>query len=332
MKINIGSEYFETAKHQAHVLRNTIIEHCFLVSFEELHTKAAFLNTWAECLGYENWGEFQAITKNAHKDNPCNTIITPNSIRNLAKLLCLKSYVNEAEIENFESALFLSTLEHERRLFCDADIQTYTHEVGTEANPILFELGPDKHQRQLVNLLFNHHIGTIDFAEIEKDLLKHAKAERAKHPHTPKGQFTGLGLDIYHKSGTKASSVVAAALKSNWVEQYVSFNWNEPKTMCRLSQRAIDWLFGYLTDDYSPEWLAWNRSVDKAYAQSSSERRLENIFSRIKAYSYNHSPESVVADHTESYITDSPHDFENGEYLIWLYPKSKKTYHSTSMA
>lgn len=296
MKVVIGAGHFDHAKQQAHDLREQLINQSVFSSLESIHTKSSFLNTWAETLGYDDWGDFQAQSKHAHKDNTGNIIISPDTIEYLAKKLCEKSYFQSGDVGLFEDALFLSTVNHEKVLFHEDDVKFYSKSLGDPDFPITLELGPPNYQSHLVDYLFNTHSMTIDITQIEKEFLQYAKNKRKEKQLTKKADITFVELDIYPNSGKKACDIVAEALKEEWIESFVSYDYHEVKTLYRLSPRAINWLYGSWSSDYGKDWLKWNKAIDKLLLKSSDEKRIEPKFLRLKAYIKDKKPEEYIQD------------------------------------
>lgn len=315
MRIIVGANHLDAAKQQAHKLRDNLFSRTIYSSLDTLHTKASFLNIWATCLGYNDWGDFQATTKFGHKNSSSNTIITPDTIDYLASKLCQKSYCHDSQLQYFKDALILSTQEEELQLFHPEDIEWYKKKQGNEAYPLVLELGPQKHTKHLINLLLNDYNGFFETRILHKELLKYAKTKRDEQKGLSKQEIKHAYLDIYPKSGENAENVIEEALKKDWIEEYTNYNRAEQKQMYRLSQRSIDWLFLSLTEDYSPEWLKWNKIVDQIYSDSKDEKALEGYFTRIKAFSKGQSPQEFTDFYIQRINRDSKWDRENGGRL-----------------
>jgi hypothetical protein len=311
MKIVIGPDHFEHAKKQAHQLRDKLISESVFDSLKSLHTKASFLNTWASILGYNGWGDFQAQTKFAHKDSSNNVIISPETIEELAKELCKKSYFQEDDVGLFEDTLFLCSYEHEKNLFHEDDAKFYSKIIGSKDFPITLELGPSDHQVHLVDYLFNTHSMTVDSKHLDKELLKYAKDKRKEIKNASKDDFVHMNLDIYPKSGTNTFEVISNGIKEKWIETYIDYSGNEPKEIYRLSSRAINWMFVMWTEDYGEEWLSWNRAIDTLISQSSYENLMGNKFSRVKSYINDESPEKFYETFCHIPNVNSDRSWEN---------------------
>lgn len=296
MKVVIGADYLEQAKQQAHNLREQLINQSVFNSLESIHTKSSFLNTWADTLGYDDWGDFQAQTKHAHKNNTGNIIISPDTIEYLAKKLCEKSYFQIGDVGLFEDALFLSTVKHETVLFHEDDVKFYSKSLGDPDFPIILELGPANYQSHLVNYLFNTHSMIVDITRIEKEFLQYAKDQRKEQQLTKKSDVTLSELDIYPNSGKRASDIIAETLNDEWIESFVNYDYHEVKTFYRLSSKAIAWLYGTWSEDYGEEWLKWNKRIDQLLSKSSDEKRIEPKFLRLKAYIKDKKPETYIQD------------------------------------
>jgi hypothetical protein len=296
MKVVIGADHFDQAKQQAHELREQLINQSVFNSLESIHTKSAFLNTWADTLGYDDWGDFQAQTKHAHKDNTGNIIISPDTIEYLAKKLCEKSYFQSGDVGLFEDALFLSAVDHEKALFHEDDVKFYSKSLGDPDFPITLELGPPNYQSHLVEYLFNTHSMVIGVTSIEKEFLQYAKDKRKERGLTKKSDISFSELDIYPNSGKKANNIITEALKEEWIESFISYDWREVKEFYRLSTRAINWLYGSWSEDYGDEWLQWNKRIDQLLSKSSDEKRIEPKFLRLKGYIKEKKPEDYIQD------------------------------------
>ena len=316
MKVVIGASHFDQAKQQAHVLREQLINQSVFNSLESIHTKSSFLNTWADTLGYNDWGDFQAQTKHAHKDNTGNIIISPDTIEHLAKKLCEKSYFQTGDVGLFEDALFLSAVDHEKALFHEDDVKFYSKSLGDPDFPITLELGPPGYQSHLVEYLFNTHSMIIGITNIEKEFLQYAKDKRKELKLTSKADIVFSELDIYPKSGKKACEIIAEALKEEWIESFVSYDWHEVKEIYRLSTRAINWLYGSWSEDYGDDWLKWNKRIDQLLSKSSDEKRIEPKFLRLKGY--------IKDKKTEDYIKDIIHISDTDTTRTWVNDSRRK--------
>lgn len=306
MRIVIGVEHLSVAKQQAHQLRDRL-NNIEFGELEKLHTKSSFLNTWAMILGYDNWGDFSAKTKYAHKNSNGRNIITPDTINYLAKKLCQVSYFPESYEKHFESALFMVAEDHEKALF-HPEYRGFYSKLANDEIPIIIELGPSTHVMKLIDYLFGTVGMSVKADWAEKELLDYAKTRRKSLGLTTRKDIEKHGLNIYPNSSVKASDVVSQALEGGWIDSFVSYYWVEPKSILKLSTKAMDWLFEEMTGPCFEEWLAWNREVDELFLNNSYEVRVEKRFSRLKSFAEKKSPEGYVSDltfHPESDVARS---------------------------
>lgn len=323
MKVVIGADHFDQAKQQAHELREQLINQSVFNSLESIHTKSSFLNTWADTLGYDDWGDFQAQTKHAHKDNTGNIIISPDTIEYLAKKLCEKSYFQSGDVGLFEDALFLSTVKHEKALFHEDDVKFYSKSLGDPDFPIMLELGPDNYQSHLVDYLFNEYRMVVQSKKIESEFLQYTKGKRKELGLKSKADINSSSLDVYPKSGEKARDIIDKATKDKWIESFKDYNYREVRTCYRLSTRSINWIYSRYTEDYGDDWLKWNKAVDNLLDRSSDEKRMEPKFFRLKSYIQNESPLEYAQDIIHIPNTDPTRTWDNDSRRMKLVERIK---------
>jgi len=296
MKISIGAHHFENAKSQAYSIREKLLATSAFNSLESIYTKSSFLNTWAYCLGYRDWGEFQAITKKANRDCKLSLVITPENIENLARQLMEKSYFHTSELPTFEAILYQSAFDDEKKLFSKEDIDYFNHwsvDIGTESHPVILELGPDPYDNHLVEMLFDR-FSSLPVKEAEKELLAYAKKSRCNRGLKKKVDIKMYNLDVYPKSGRRAQEIINSCISNEWIEQYTSFDANEKTERFRLTSRAINWLYMSGTMDYCKDWLDWNKDVDRIFSSSLLERNLEGKHSRLTGFINEETPSDYV--------------------------------------
>lgn len=323
MKITIGSEHLQSAKQQAHNIRTNLIQTPFLNELETIHSKSSFMNTWADCLGHKDWGEFQAITRHANQMSSNSIIISPETIDILAERLCEKSYSHAGNLHSFLNAIYRAASKEEKALFSTDDDKELSIQIGSESAPIELELGPDKYSSQLIDMLFSHYFSHFEKTDLIKSLLDTCKDKRKQLKNGTKEKFKAAGLDIYPKSGKRPEDVIEKACTDNWIVASIDYQQREPRTIYKLSDRSINWLFLTLTDDESSEWLAWNKEVDKLLKESKNPRRLELQFGRIRAFSDRLAPEQYTQNNEVAIDIHSPCPYSNGEYLNKLMEEVK---------
>ena len=156
MPIIISADHFDAAKHQAYAIRDGLIQSSISEGLSVLLKKSYFLNAWATVLGYKDWGTFRAKTLHGHQGNKNNTIISPDTLVDLASLLRERCYIGQGETWLFEYILFSCAYPHEKDRFDEEEIAHYNIVPGSKSHPIVLELGPDKYNRHIVNYFFLH--------------------------------------------------------------------------------------------------------------------------------------------------------------------------------
>lgn len=114
-------------------------------------SKPAFLNAWAVCLGYKDWGEFTAVTLHAHNKNTNEFIFTPETLQAISERICV--FLNQMlPNSNISESWCLSVCEYaisesEFDLFDyddeveEVDEDEITHVIETE--PYTYKLDDD---------------------------------------------------------------------------------------------------------------------------------------------------------------------------------------------
>lgn len=305
MPIAICSDHLDAAKAQAYNIRDKLLSFTELEGAHSLYTKARFLNFWAKALGYDDWGAFQAKTRHGHKENTNTTIISSETLVELAKHLRESSYIGENEAWLFESILLSCAYLHERQTFHDEELNHYEIVIGSKQHPIMLEMGPDKHNRHIVScFFFEIYNAQLTEGEIEERLLAYFKRKRDALDDKTQSNIKQLYYDVYPKSGKRIDVAIKEAVDSGWISQRITYQYASPKKIYSLTQRAINYLYMALTDDYCQAWVKWNSKIDEIMRILPNESLIEPKHSRVKAYRDNMSPD----DYASRYLAPAQND------------------------
>lgn len=268
--ITIAPSYLANAKQQAYSVRDKISTSPFN---EIYYSKSEFLDIWASCLGYSNWGAFDAITRNANTYCPNTIVITPATAASIADGIVSNSLNPQADYDSVLFIILESMSADERARFPDDSFEEAANRNKTiSETPIELSLGYSGYSRVLANLLLNDgHVITIGREPFAKRLLDHAK-ELRQSSKLSKKEASLRSLDIYPHSGTPPEHVLDSAIDDGLVEILTDYDGSSPREYIKLTERALQYYSLEYTDDYSKEWIQWKRKFDKEWISSDRQK------------------------------------------------------------
>lgn len=244
--ITFNSNHLKTIHQQAHASRDLLIETEIV---DNVPTKTAWLNIFAQALRYRDWGELNHLSA-SFATSQCFEVITPENLPNIAK--CLREQIGEANVtgDMLESILLSVATPEERAL--NGVSESFSIE-GPSTITLIFEPEPFYAQPLLAWLLI-YGKTWLPIGEIEQMYLAEIKRKRrglsrveAKAEH----------LDVYPNSGQRVPDI----LKKLEADRLVEFSQCHGKDNVRISDIGIDLLIEQITDNYGPKWQEWWREL-----------------------------------------------------------------------
>lgn len=280
--IAIAPSYLANAKQQAYSVRDKISTFTFN---EIYYSKSEFLDVWASCLGYSNWGEFDAITLHANVLCTNTIIITPVTAASIADGIVSNSLNPQADYDSVLFIILESMSADERVRFPDEFFEKAADRNKTITDtPIELSLGYSGYSRVLANLLLNDgHVITIGRVPFAKRLLDHAK-ELRQSSKLSKKEASQRNVDIYPNSGTPPEYVLDSAIDDGLVEILTDYDGSSPREYIKLTERALQYYALEYTDDYSKEWIQWKRKFDREWAISDRQKSTYSNFKLMWRY------------------------------------------------
>tara|TARA_Y100001970_G_scaffold286418_1_gene408540 strand:- start:1789 stop:3339 length:1551 start_codon:yes stop_codon:yes gene_type:complete len=319
MPIIISADHFDAAKHQAYAIRDGLIQSSISEGLSVLLKKSYFLNAWATVLGYKDWGTFRAKTLHGHQGNKNNTIISPDTLVDLASLLRERCYIGQGETWLFEYILFSCAYPHEKDRFDEEEIAHYNIVPGSKSHPIVLELGPDKYNRHIVNYFFLHcYCAKLTEDDIEERLLAYFKNKRDNLEDKSRDVVKLCYYDVFPKSGKRVNDVIEDAINDNWLVCKTTYKYAKPKKQYSISDRAINYIYMSMTSDYCEDWVLWNKAVDDHIKASPNEYRIEPEHRRVKAYQDDINP----VDYANNYLAPALNN-QNAPCIGYIYQDIK---------
>lgn len=279
MLIAIAPKALAGAKDQAYRLRDNLSS----ILMYEVPPKSAFLNLWASCLGYKDWGSFNARTLNAHSNCANQTIITPDTIRPLATALHRALGIGDLEEEWLSVILFGVATREERDHLAGAGWAPDPLEIS---NVVELVLGPKcRYQIDLLTWLWPgkrlHRLSSIE--------EQYCRQMKNKRSGLSKKEVTERRLDVYPKSGVRVADIVNGLQEEGYLERA-----GGDEQAFKITERGHWWISSHLTDDWGLDWQNWFRSVQAHYPTDARLPFPADWSVLIKQFSRGVSPENAA--------------------------------------
>lgn len=269
-KVSISPCALAKAKQQAYSVRDKIKSEFF---GEIYYSKNEFLDLWASCLGYKNWGEFNAITLNANSLCKNTILITQESAESLASGLSRNSFNPQADQLSLLHIIHQAMSPEERASYPSRLLQEVSETYEWHQNePFKLSLGYSGYTNTLGELLLNDGmVLELELSRLNTFLLDHAKNTR-KALNLNKKEAAERYLDIFPKSGMTVDRILKGAIEAGLIEVVIDYSGANPKECVKLTDEAIQYYALLFTDDYSKEWGQWRREFEKEWLNSDRQK------------------------------------------------------------
>lgn len=242
--ITFNTDHLSTVHQQAHTSRDLLIE---LDIVDNIPSKSAWLNMFAQALNYRDWGELNHFSA-SFATSLCFHVLTPENLPAIAKRLREQIGEFRATIDTIEAILLSVATPEEKVLNGVSDSFCIN---GPNAITLVFEPDPF-YAKPLLEWLLAYGKVWLTISYIEDRYLAQMKLNRRG---LSRAEAKANHFDVYPKSGQRVPDILNALESDRFVE------FSELKDSARITDNGIQLIIELITDDYCPNWQKWWREL-----------------------------------------------------------------------